>query len=153
MRYLILCVLVFSAFHTLAQSAFSSDRPGQSYSPFALEARQIIVQQGFEFGAILLDSTTIQRNVSYFTEVRLGLGNNFEAGLAYGNQWLNNTTTDNEFNFQTAQNPWLMLRYSLDLNSPQWHLGFLARSRFNNIEYRGRFSRGFKLYHQLWYFS
>jgi hypothetical protein len=143
MRYLILCALVFSGLHTLAQSAFSSDRPGQSYSPFALEARQIIVQQGFEFGAILLDSTTIQRNVSYFTEVRLGLGNNFEAGLAYGNQWLNNTTTDNEFNFQTAQNPWLMLRYSLDLNSPQWHLGFLARSRFNNIEYRGMLSYDF----------
>jgi hypothetical protein len=143
MRYLILSILICSQFHASAQSVFSSDRPGQSYSPFGLEARQILIQQGFEFGAVLLDSTTIQRNISYFTEARLGLGKNFEAGLAFGNLWLNNTLTDNDFDVQASQNPWLMLRYSLDLNSPKWHLGFLTRTQFNNFEYRGILSYDF----------
>mgnify|MGYP003630795275 FL=1 len=139
---IILCICLIS-FYASAQSAFNSDRPGQSYSPISLEARQILVQQGFEFGATLLDSITTQRSTNYFTEVRVGLGGNFEAGLGYGNQWINNTITDNEFNLQPSQNPWLMLRYSLDLNLPKWHLGFLVRSQINNVEYRGILSYDF----------
>lgn len=143
MRYLLLLFCSLIIHYASAQSAFSSDRPGQSYSPISLESKQLLIQQGFEFGGVLQDSLTIQRNVSYFTEVRLGLGNNFEAGLAYGNQWLNNTVTDDEFNLQASQNPWLMLRYSLDLPSDKWHLGFLGRSQFNNLEYRASLSYDF----------
>ena len=72
MRYIIIFCLF--SFYASAQSAFNSDRPGQSYSPISLEARQILVQQGFEFGATLLDSITTQRSTNYFTEVRVGLG-------------------------------------------------------------------------------
>ncbi len=137
MRYLLFSFFTLIVSSASAQSAFSSDRPGQSYSPIVLESRQILVQQGFEFGATIQDSTTLERSGSYFTEIRFGLGANFEGGLGYGNQWLNNTLIDNDFDLQTLQNPWLMLRYNLDLNTPNWHLGFLVRSQINNLEYRG----------------
>jgi|GEM_PF-4452235 len=143
MRYFLGVLFAFAITSVSAQSAFSSDRPGQSYSPITLEARQIVVQQGFEFGADLLDSLTTRRGASYFTEIRVGLGENFETGIGYGNQWANDPRINNEFNFETADNPWLMLRYSVDLNSPKWHLGFLARSQFNNLEYRGILSYDF----------
>ena len=143
MRYLLCVFFAITITSASAQSAFSSDRPGQSYSPIALEARQIVVQQGFEFGAILFDSITRERSASYFTEVRFGLGHNLEGGLGYGNQWLNNTLINDNFDAQPSQNPWLMLRYAVDLNSPKWHLGFLVRSQLNNLEYRGILSYDF----------
>jgi hypothetical protein len=120
--------------------AFSSDRPGQSFSSVILPQGSVLWQQGFEWtdfyiggGEELIFVT--QRNLASQTGVRVGLGYNIEAGLAYNLEGINNPTFNDEYVW-TGSNPALMLRYQLPSGQDYFTWAFIVQSSFDNLDYR-----------------
>lgn len=132
--YFLFCLLLGSSLW--AQSPFSSDRPGQSYSALSLDRHEMQIQQGFQWQDFREGNFVSQRYLSSFTEFRYGIGQGLEAGLAYGFDYFNQPLLDDEYVFNSGQ-PWLMLRYSFSKAEDPLQWGFLLRSNFDAYDLRG----------------
>lgn len=135
MRSLGLYLFLLIAIQIKAQSPFSSDRPGQSYSALSLAKHEMQIQQGFQWQDFRDGDFISQRYLGSFTEFRYGVGEGLEAGVAYGFDYVNQPQLNNDFEFFSGQ-PWLMLRYSFSKADDPLQLGFLARSNFDAYDLR-----------------
>ena len=139
MRNAFLVIFILMTAVAFGQSSFSSDRPGQSYSPLSLELHEIQMQQGFQWEDFPNGDIISQRIISSSTFFRYGLGSGLEVGLGYYFDYINQPQLDNLFNFNDGQ-PWLSLRYSLSKASDPLQVGFLALSNFDALDVRANAS-------------
>ncbi len=135
-KLVVLVCIAFCASPVFAQSPFSSDRPGQSYSALSLDLHEMQVQQGFQWQDFREGDFISQRYLSSFTEFRYGLGGGLEAGAAYGFDYFNQPQLNDDFSFNSGQ-PWIMLRYSFSKAEDPLQWGFLGRSNFDAYDLRG----------------
>lgn len=140
MRLNWLIILLLCSTLSWAQESLISDRPGQSFSSQVLNQGRIQYQQGFEWrdfysrpadGPILVE----QRVLSTDAALRVGLGHNFEAGLAYALSGINNPSFDDNFRAESS-NPRLVLRAGLPGSSERFSWAFILQSSFSDLDYR-----------------
>lgn len=144
MKKLYALIFLFAACSTQAQEeekpAFSSDRPGQTYSASLLPQGSVLWQQGFEWrdfyrevgeDLVFVD----QRILASQTAVRVGLGYKLELGLEYNLNGFNNPSFNDEYTLRD-NDPTLMLRYQLPSARQYFNWAFILRYSFDNLDYR-----------------
>ncbi len=141
MRNTFIILFFLAALSLSGQSSFSSDRPGQSYSPLSLGLHEIQWQQGFQWKDFPAGDVVTLRSLSSVTELRYGLGSNFELGMAYGLNYTNQPILDDEFDFTTTRLQ-LQARYSFSKAEDPLQWGLLLRSDLETHDLRAMASMG-----------